>query len=104
MSNRQPSAQTIHVLSAFLDSPNNWLYGYDLSKRLGLSSGTLYPILMRLTDRGQLETRWVQPDTPGRPPRHIYRLSNDGRTWAVGAVADDLHKSRGTLRPAEATA
>ena len=33
-----------------------WRYGYDLGKETGLKSGSLYPILIRLADRGLLET------------------------------------------------
>ena len=88
MQARRPSAQTATVLSAFLESPGEWFYGYDLSKRLGLPSGTLYPILMRLEDRSHLETRWTEPTEGGRPPRHMYRLTTAGRAWAATAVAE----------------
>ncbi len=88
MQARRPSAQTATVLSAFLESPGEWFYGYDLSKRLGLPSGTLYPILMRLEDRSHLETRWTEPTGGGRPPRHMYRLTPAGRAWAAAAVAE----------------
>ncbi len=65
-----------------------WHYGYDLSRRLQLSSGTLYPILVRLAERGSLETRWVVPERPGRPPRHTYRLTGDGRALARSRLAE----------------
>jgi DNA-binding PadR family transcriptional regulator len=42
-----------------------------------LKSGTLYPILMRMADRSLLETRWEAAD-PGKPPRHMYRLTASG--------------------------
>jgi DNA-binding PadR family transcriptional regulator len=32
--------------------PRAWQYGYELSQITELKSGTLYPILMRLSDRG----------------------------------------------------
>jgi PadR family transcriptional regulator PadR len=76
------SPQTRLVLAALLEAPDSWQYGYDLSRRLRLRSGTLYPILIRLSDRGCLETRWVEPERPGRPPRHTYRLSPEGRALA----------------------
>ncbi len=71
------SPQTLRVLEAFLHSPADWKYGYDLSRNTGLKSGTLYPILMRLAERKLLETSWETAD-PGRPPRHLYRLTPDG--------------------------
>src|SRR2546429_4403753 len=76
------SPQTLLVLAALLETPDAWHYGYDLSRRLGLRSGTLYPILVRLAERGCLETRWTEPEHPGRPPRHTYRLTADGRALA----------------------
>lgn len=39
----------------------------------------MYPILMRLADRGQLETKWERDPPAGRPPRHLYRLTAAGR-------------------------
>jgi PadR family transcriptional regulator PadR len=71
------SPQTLVVLDALLDSPQNWKYGYDISRNTGLKSGTLYPILMRLADRKLLETSWDSGEL-GRPPRHLYRLVPDG--------------------------
>jgi DNA-binding PadR family transcriptional regulator len=68
----------------------DWRYGYELSKLVGLSSGTLYPLLIRLHDRGLLEARWIDADRPGRPARHAYRLSPDGVAFArtLGEVAE----------------
>jgi DNA-binding PadR family transcriptional regulator len=81
---RKPDAspQTLLVLAGLLEAPDAWHYGYDLSRRLGLRSGTLYPILVRLADRGCLETCWVEPERAGRPPRHTYRLTAEGRALA----------------------
>jgi PadR family transcriptional regulator PadR len=76
------SPQTLLVLAALLERPDSWQYGYDLSRRLQLRSGTLYPILVRLWERGCLETRWEEPERPSRPPRHTYRLTAAGRTLA----------------------
>src|SRR5688572_8126680 len=83
---RRPSPQTVAVLLALADDPAAWRYGYDLCQELDLKAGTLYPILMRLADRGLLETAWEEweNDTPpGRPPRHMYRLTGNGCTMAV---------------------
>ena len=82
--NRPPSSQTRQVLAALLSQPVDWRHGYELSKLTGLSSGTLYPLLLRLEQRGLLESKWVDPDRPGRPPRHAYRLSTNGLAFARG--------------------
>jgi DNA-binding PadR family transcriptional regulator len=79
---RTPSPQARAVLDALLQQPLEWRHGYDLSKLVGVSSGTLYPILIRLHDRGLLDAKWVEPERPGLPARHAYRLSADGLTYA----------------------
>jgi PadR family transcriptional regulator PadR len=75
------SPQTIDVLDDFLETPRSWKYGYDISRNTGLKSGTLYPILMRLAERELLESSWEAAE-PGRPPRHMYRLTPDGLRYA----------------------
>ena len=72
------SPQTAAVLFALADQGSSWSHGYDLCGRLGLKAGTLYPILMRLADREQVDAEWESVAAPGRPPRHLYRLSVAG--------------------------
>lgn len=79
---RKASDQTLAVLGTLLEQPRAWRHGYELSKESGLKSGTLYPILIRLGDRGLLESKWQPPDQPGRPPRHLYRLTAAGAAYA----------------------
>jgi len=76
------SRQTRRVLEAMCASTGAWLYGYELSKKTGLKSGTLYPILIRLDDQGFLISKWREPEREGRPPRHVYRLSASGLALA----------------------
>ena len=40
------------VLTALCARPQTWRHGYDIARETGLKSGTLYPILIRLADRG----------------------------------------------------
>ena len=72
------SPQTAAVLFALAEQGSGWSHGYDLCGQLGLKAGTLYPILMRLADRGQVEAVWEPVLGKGRPPRHLYRLSASG--------------------------
>jgi DNA-binding PadR family transcriptional regulator len=46
----------------------------------------MYPILIRLADRGLLETSWETERVPGRPARHLYRLTYAGRAYAGSAA------------------
>jgi DNA-binding PadR family transcriptional regulator len=82
MLSRAPSPQTRAILDALLAQPLEWRHGYDLAKLVGLGSGTLYPILIRLHGRGLLDAKWIEPDKPGRPARHAYRLSAAGLAHA----------------------
>src|SRR3954462_7258154 len=84
--NRPLSGQAISVLRALAADPTNWRYGYDLGIEVGLKSGSLYPILVRLADRGLLEATW-EPGPEGRPPRHLYRLSVAGREYVAALPA-----------------
>lgn len=69
----------LEVLAALGESRDEPRHGYDLMKVTGLSSGTLYPLLMRMRERGLVEAEWAEPDQPGRPPRQTYRLTLAGR-------------------------
>ncbi|AEU38981.1 PadR family transcriptional regulator [Granulicella mallensis] len=80
------SSQTTLVLAEFLQCEQEWRYGYDISRNTGLKSGTLYPILMRLAEHHMLETSWEATET-GRPPRHMYKLTNDGLRYAREQVS-----------------
>lgn len=85
---RRPSPQTVAVLGAFAADPTTWRYGYELGQEIGLKAGSLYPILMRLTDRGLLDATWESDPPPGRPPRHLYRLSAAGVSLAAQVVRE----------------
>ncbi|HTZ34555.1 MAG TPA: PadR family transcriptional regulator [Stellaceae bacterium] len=76
------SHQTRALLAALLDRPQAWRHGYGLSKETGLKSGTLYPLLMRLSEQGFLEASWQDAERPGLPPRHVYRLTPTGLALA----------------------
>jgi PadR family transcriptional regulator, regulatory protein PadR len=75
---RRPSPQTVAVLDALAAKASDWSHGYELCRSLGLKAGTVYPILMRLAERGYVQTTWEQEVPQGRPPRHLYRLSSAG--------------------------
>jgi PadR family transcriptional regulator, regulatory protein PadR len=94
--NRPPSPQTVNVLLALAADPARWRYGYDLGTEVHLKSGSLYPILVRLADRGLLETSW-EPGVGSRPPRHLYRLTGAGRDFVAALTA--AHGARRAARP-----
>src|SRR6478735_12128887 len=94
---RRPSSQTVRVLGALAAEPSTWRYGYELGRDVGLRSGSLYPILVRLSDRALLESRWESDAPPGRPPRHLYRLTASGLEYAAAHVHTAAPAPRGRL-------
>ena len=64
-------------------------HGYDLCREAQIKSGTLYPLLIRLEAKGYLAADWQAAEIPGRPPRHVYRLT------AAGSRLADAHPLAG---------
>jgi PadR family transcriptional regulator PadR len=87
------------LLAELSSGAREWRHGYDLMKATGLLSGTLYPLLMRMTDQGLVESEWLEPAQPGRPPRHAYRLTVKGVAFARDAVAGDPSVSGARMLP-----
>ncbi len=80
------SAQTLAVLADLCATPSRWRHGYGLARATGLKSGTLYPILVRLADRGLVEACW-EDEQPAWPRRHLYRVTPEGLAVATTALA-----------------
>jgi PadR family transcriptional regulator, regulatory protein PadR len=99
---RPPSPQAQKVLQALGARPGEWRYGYELGAQVGLKSGSLYPILMRLSDGGLLESQWEAAPPLGRPPRHLYRLTAIGLTVAAETDKSASRRS-GTVSAIEST-
>jgi|SRR3954453_3425239 PadR family transcriptional regulator PadR len=96
---RRPSPQTAKVLEALAADPSAWRYGYELGSEIGLRSGSLYPILVRLCDRGLLDSKWEEIAPSGRPPRHLYRLTAAGLEQAAALAPSPLGNGRVRRRP-----
>lgn len=97
---RTLSPQALAVITVLADG-SDWRHGYDITAQAGVKSGTLYPLLMRLEAQGLLEARWVESPQPGRPPRHVYRLTGAGRDW-VASLAEPPPARRALARPLRA--
>ncbi len=100
--NRLPSEQAISVILALAEDPAAWRHGYDLCQETGLKAGSMYPILIRLADQGRLETKWETEIPAGRPPRHLYRLTETGLKEAgeFAAARREAERAKGArLRP-----
>jgi PadR family transcriptional regulator, regulatory protein PadR len=72
-------------------------WGYELSKRSGVRSGVMYPILRRMLDEGWLDDGWEnQPRVGGaqRPPRRYYRLTEEGKIELGALIAEARRDAR----------
>jgi len=79
----------VQVAMVLLDKPNGRHWGYDLSRRAGVRSGVLYPILHRMLDEGWLTDGWEDPPTgkSKRPPRRYYELTERGQAELTSLLA-----------------
>ena len=83
------SLQGLRVLQMFAASPCESVAGVDVRKATGLSTGTLYPILLRFEEAGWLTSKWenVDPSEAGRPRKRLYRISSSGCVKAREVLA-----------------
>lgn len=69
---------SLQILAAVRDGSR---YGLDIVGHTGLASGTVYPTLSRLEERGQLRSSWEDEaiaEAEGRPRRRYYELTPEG--------------------------
>lgn len=87
---RSLSPAARRVLAALVQAGAMGRHGYELCREAPIKSGTLYPLLIRLEAQGYLAADWQASEVPGRPPRHVYRLTTAGCRLA------DAHPVAGT--------
>ncbi|MEU6259143.1 helix-turn-helix transcriptional regulator [Streptomyces sp. NPDC047043] len=87
------TTSTIAVLEVLLVAPvDSPAWGLRICRDADLGSGTVYPILDRLSERGWI-TSWDEGEPhPGRPPRRYYELTGAGRAQAQAAL--DARRAR----------
>jgi PadR family transcriptional regulator, regulatory protein PadR len=87
----QISSKALQVLMLFVNSSSDpEISGAQVSKAIGIGSGTLYPLLMRFETNGWMESRWeeVDPSLVGRPRRRLYSLTPQGRQQAIREIGN----------------
>jgi PadR family transcriptional regulator PadR len=79
------TAQLQRVLLLFLQDPSRRYYGLEIAREANLQRGTLYPMLVRLEERGWLTSEWenIDPVVEGRRPRRYYTLTDEGLRQAL---------------------
>jgi len=84
----------IAVALALMEDPTGRHWGYDLSRRAQVASGSLYPLLTRLLEEGWVKDGWDDHRTvSGRPPRRYYTLTEKGLR-ELGAVIASAEQDR----------
>ncbi len=87
----------VQVALALMADASNWHWGYELSKRSGVRSGVMYPILQRMLDEGWLIDGWEEQGRGGRakrPPRRYYELTDAGRIELGALIAEACRDAR----------
>ena len=84
------SGPTLRVLKSLLEKPLSEVSGADISRAIGIGSGTLYPLLARLERVNWLSSKWeqVDPAEVGRPRRRLYKLTGLGQNRALSALRE----------------
>jgi PadR family transcriptional regulator PadR len=84
MAAQRLTVATRRVLLVFLSQPMESLYGSEVSRLSGVSSGRTYSILARLEGLGWLASVWeyVDPRSARRPARRYYGLTLWGESQA----------------------
>ena len=82
---------TVAILHAIASGSE---FGFDIMDATGLTSGTVYPALDALEEKGLLRSRWEDPRIArreGRPSRRYFKLTTAGAA-ALGEALE-RHKS-----------
>lgn len=84
------TGQALKVLKTFVEKPRNRQSGAEISRAVGIGSGTLYPLLARLEAVGWLNSEWeaIDPSTAGRPRRRLYKLTAVGQNAALKKLSE----------------
>jgi PadR family transcriptional regulator, regulatory protein PadR len=84
----------VQVAAALMSDASAQHWGYDLSRKSGVRSGVMYPILQRMLDEGWLADGWEDQTHLGkakRPPRRYYKLTDAGKI-ALGALIAEARR------------
>jgi PadR family transcriptional regulator, regulatory protein PadR len=96
----QPTRLELRFLSVFLNNDSLALYGYALAERLGVSYGSVLPLLKRFEKLEVLTCTWeaIDPKTEGRPRRKFYTLTAAGKVQAQKLIEEEIAFLRGEAR------
>jgi PadR family transcriptional regulator len=87
----------VQVALALMDDADGRHWGYELSRRSGVRSGVMYPMLQRMLEEGLLADGWEEQAQAGRarrPPRRYYELTDTGKIELGGVIAEARRDAR----------
>lgn len=73
------------ILDCFVRNPEKWYSGADVMKNTKLSSGTVYPLLIRMNRAGWIDRRKVAND------RRVYKLAHNAGNPAKVMLTENTH-------------
>jgi len=81
---------SLRLVNLFLNDPSQKWSGAEITKIIGMGTGTLYPLLARFEAAGWLTGEWekIDPSEEGRPRRRYYRMTALGARRSRAALAD----------------
>lgn len=93
------SYHALQLLRLLTSDQSQEYSGADMTRELGIVSGTLYPLLARMELEGLVESRWEDgdPKEMGRPRRRYYRITGIGASVAARKLAPLQVAVRGGL-------
>ncbi|MGM4887542.1 PadR family transcriptional regulator [Tardiphaga sp. 11_C7_N12_6] len=85
----------LKLLGFFSKDPSKKWSGAEITREIGIGSGSLYPLLAKFENSGWLDPEWevLDPSEAGRPRRRYYSLT------AIGARAAQRELSQFQLAP-----
>lgn len=91
------TGRALELLMLMAVRPEQEYSGHQLGKSLGISSGTLYPLLLKAENAGLLDAQWEDGDPRdlGRPRRRYYRINGAG----IDAVDARMRRLNVEIRP-----
>lgn len=99
MAIQRVTKQTVKVLSGLLEAKEP-IWGFEIVRRTGLMSGTVYPILDRLEDIDWVLSSWEENNERSGPRRRNYVLTSQGLEGAskLVGVAKVEQQLKGTTK------
>ena len=87
----------LRFLSIFLNNQHKTFYASEIGEILGVSYGSVVPLLMRFEKAKWLEFDWedIDPKIEGRPKRKLFKLSDIGMTKAKQAIRSEIEFLQG---------